>query len=183
MLRTTRPLLSASARGLPRSGAPIALASISLTRRSASSTPWRTRAPATVAAPRLLTTPFFVQRANYAVKNERDKAFEKKVSQEKLESDPEHVTSQSSVRQFEPPTRPASGTDSAGLKEDLVWLIALLLNSAGMNIGMLTTKQFRATSKKPSRSTASRLYHTNWDWPAPYHTSRHLLLLATALGT
>lgn len=184
MLRSTRPLLSASARGLPRSAAPIAPLGVSQTRRSASSTPWRARTPTTTPARQQLT-PFFIQRASYAVKNERDVAFEKEVAKSKLESDPEHVTSESSVRQFEPPTKPASGTDSGGLKEDLVWPSCPFrrLWAGSEVVHVLTMEQSRAAFKKLSHSAPFLRYPTSWAWPVPYHTSRHLSLRATALGT
>lgn len=120
MLRSARPLLNASARGLPKNTASIAPLGVSQTRRSTSHTTWRARVPTTASASSKQLVPF-TQRALYATKNERDAAFEKEIANKELEKDPEHVTSQSSVRQFEPPVRPASGTDSKeGLKDDLV---------------------------------------------------------------
>lgn len=64
----------------------------------------------------------FTQTARFAAKkNQPDVQFEKEVAQQKLKRDPENVTSESSVRHLEPPTRPASGTSSDGLTGDLVW--------------------------------------------------------------
>lgn len=97
---------------------------VSQTRRSASHTTWRARVPITASASATASSRQLIpltQRALYATKNERDTKFEKKIADQELEKDPEHVTSQSSVRQFEPPVRPASGTGGDGLKDDLVW--------------------------------------------------------------
>lgn len=80
-----------------------------------------------------------VQRAYYANDNVRDKKFEKEVAQKKLESHPEEVTQESSVRaSYEgPQTRPSDPNTTAGVKKDLVcdsladsglcWLYTIML--------------------------------------------------------
>lgn len=69
-----------------------------------------------------------VQRAYYANENTRDKKFEKEVAQKKLESHPEQVTEESSVRAFYegPETKPTDPTTTAGVKKDLVCSSCLL---------------------------------------------------------
>lgn len=176
MLRSTRPLLGASARGLLKPRVPIAPLGVSQTRRSASSTTWRAGLP-TVAPSKQLTP--WTQRASYATKNERDADFEKEIAKKKLESDPEHVTHESSVRQFEPPTRPASGTDSAGLKGDLVWLSPHPRYTAHGCTVVLTINVTASRSRGPrARERASSILQAG---PGGHHplsrdVSRYVLL-------
>lgn len=125
----------------------------------------------------------YMQRAGYAIKNERDVGFEKHVAKEKLERDPEHVTSESSVRQFEPPTRPASGTESGGLKADLVCTSSSPGRRIIMVVGHANGELSRVESKKPLLSAACLLCPTNWAWLEPFRTSQRLWRLAIAAGT
>lgn len=146
MLRSSRPLLAASAyvRGLARSAAPIGPSATSHTQRSASSAAWRARAPTTVSAKQLVP---YIQQARYASKTERDVAFEKEVAKKKLESDPEHVTSESSVRHFEGPgERVVQGSTTDGLKQDLVSCMAL-------SFSIIQIALTPPESGPPSRST------------------------------
>ena len=63
-----------------------------------------------------------VQRAYYANDNVRDTKFEKELAKKKLESHPEQVTEESSVRpSYEgPETKPSDPPTTAGVKKDLV---------------------------------------------------------------
>lgn len=119
MLRSTRPLLKAPARVLPRASGSIAPYATSQTRKPTSGAPWRAQLPAAAPSRRLVP---FVQRANFADKNVRDTNLEKKIGQQKLESHPEEVTVESSVRpSYEgPETRPSDPNTTDGVKKDLV---------------------------------------------------------------
>lgn len=63
-----------------------------------------------------------IQRAQFAAKNEPDTEFEKEVAQRKLESHPEQVTTQSSVRpSYEgPELKSDTPKTTEGVKKDLV---------------------------------------------------------------
>jgi hypothetical protein len=63
-----------------------------------------------------------IHRAQFAAKNKPDIEFEKEVAQRKLESNPEEVTSESSVRpSYEgPQLRPEDPNTSEGVKKDVV---------------------------------------------------------------
>lgn len=126
-------------------------------------------------APSKKLTPW-IQRADYATKNERDVEFEKEVAKQKLEYDPEHVTHESSVRQFEPPTRPASGTDSAGLKGDLHRVQeALALGSVpplSYQLGLAGTIPYLATSL----ATCYCSWNMNTEWPSQSQFLNHIMV-------
>lgn len=119
MLRSTRPLLKLPARGLPRASASIAPFATSQTGKHNSSTTRRAQLPAARPSGQLVP---LVQRAHYANDNVRDKKFEKELAQKKLESHPEQVTEESSVRpSYEgPQTKPSDPPTTAGVKKDLV---------------------------------------------------------------
>lgn len=119
MLRSTRPLLKLPTRGLPRVSASIAPFATSQTRNHTSTTRRRAQLPAARASGQLVP---LVQRAYYANDNVRDKKFEKEVAQKKLESHPEQVTVESSVRaSYEgPETKPSDPPTTAAVKKDLV---------------------------------------------------------------
>lgn len=120
MLRSTRPLLTGPVRGFSRPMVSIAPLKIAPAQRSSSSTPWRAQRPNTVSSKHLVP---YIQQAKYASKTGRDEALEKELAKKKLESDPEHVTAESSVRHLEGPgTRPAEGSTTEGLKGDVVSL-------------------------------------------------------------
>lgn len=63
-----------------------------------------------------------IQRAQFADKNKPDIEFEKEVAQRKLESNPEGVTIESSVRpSYEGPTlKPEDPNTTEGVKKDVV---------------------------------------------------------------
>lgn len=68
-----------------------------------------------------------MQRVQFASKNERDVKFEEETAKKKLKKDPEHVTTESSVRQFEPPGMQApQASTSDGLVGDLVGFLCPL---------------------------------------------------------
>lgn len=119
MLRSTRPLLKLPSRGIPRASTSIAPFATSQTRNHTSNTPRRTQLPAARPSGQLVP---LVQRAYYANDNVRDKKFEKETAQKKLESHPEQVTEESSVRaSYEgPEIKPSDPTTTASVKEDLV---------------------------------------------------------------
>lgn len=119
MLRSTRPLLKLPARGLPRASAPIAPFATSQARQHTSGAPRRAQLPAARPSGQLLP---LVQRAHYANDNVRDKKFEKELAGKKLESHPEQVTEESTVRpSYEgPETKPSDPPASAQLKKDVV---------------------------------------------------------------
>lgn len=119
MLRSTRPLLKLPSWGLPRAPASIAPFATSQTRNHTSHTPRRAQLPAARPSGQLVP---LVQRAYYAKDNVRDKKFEKEVAQQKLESHPEQVTVESSVRtSYEGPNiKPSDPTTTASVKKDLV---------------------------------------------------------------
>lgn len=119
MLRSTRPLLKLPARGLPRASASIAPFTTSQTGKHTSSTPRRAQLSAERPSGQLVP---LVQRAYYANDNKQDKKFEKEVAKKKLESHPEQVTEESSVRpSYEgPEIKPSDPPTTAAVKKDLV---------------------------------------------------------------
>ncbi|KUI68026.1 hypothetical protein VM1G_03083 [Cytospora mali] len=168
MLRSTRPLLSASARGLPKTPASIAPFATSHTRKSASTiatTTWRATVPAPSSSKQLVP---LIQRAQFAAKNKPDTDFEKEVAQKKLESHPEKVTSESSVRpSYEgPELRPDDPNTSEGVKKDVsVPPIAYKLGLAG-------TLPYLGTSL----ATVYLSWDMNAEWPSQSQFLNHIMM-------
>ena len=126
MLRSTQPLLSNSSRVIV-----LHKATVSTLRRPPFQFPDPTRlrrraAPAPAWLNPLAQRTWFASSSKPPpprIQSERDPEEEKRFGQQKLESDPEHVSTQSSVRHlFEPddPKTEAEKPVSSGLKHDLV---------------------------------------------------------------
>lgn len=119
MIRSSRPLLSTSARGLLKTPASIAPFATSQTQRPTSYAASRARLPTTLSSAQLAP---LIQRAQFAAKLGPDVKLEKELARKKLESNPEQVTSQSSVRSTYEGSQVTPGNESTidGVKQDIV---------------------------------------------------------------
>ncbi|CAN8104087.1 unnamed protein product [Discula destructiva] len=174
MLRSTRSILIASARQATGASSPLAPLATSHTQRFASSATWRAQAPSTVYSRQLVP---YAQRARYASKVGRDVAFEKEVAKQKLEADPEHVDSESSVRHLEGPgSRPVEGSTTDSLKGDLGRMQeALALSSVpplSYQLGLSGTIPYLATSL----ATVYLSWDSNAEWPSQSQFLNHIMI-------
>ncbi|PSR97367.1 hypothetical protein BD289DRAFT_384407 [Coniella lustricola] len=175
MLRRAKPLLSASARGLSRPGAPVSAAIPHRYASTAATTgAHRPLVPGPVSSRTLLP---LMQRAQFAAKNERDAKFEDEIAKKKLKKDPEHVTTESSVRQFEPPgVKAAESSTSDSLVGDLNRVAeAIDLKSVpplSYTLGFAGTIPYFATSL----ATVFLSWNLNTTWPSQSQFLNHFLM-------
>ncbi|KKY33173.1 putative mitochondrial inner membrane protein 1 [Diaporthe ampelina] len=119
-----------------------------------------------------------VQRAYYANENTRDKKFEKEVAQKKLESHPEQVTEESSVRAFYegPETKATDPTTTAGVKKDLKTLKDTLslgeVPPVSLQLGLAGTLPYLGTSL----ATTYLSWDLNTEWPSQSQFVNHFLM-------
>ncbi|KAG6354500.1 hypothetical protein INS49_004517 [Diaporthe citri] len=159
----------------PGASASIAPFTTSQTGKHTSSTARRAQLPAARPSGQLVP---LVQRAHYANDNVRDKKFEKEVAQQKLESHPEQVTEESSVRpSYEgPETKPSDPPTTAGVKKDLNTLketFALReVPPISLQLGLAGTLPYLGTSL----ATTFLSWNLNTEWPSQSQFVNHFLM-------
>lgn len=181
MLRTTRPLLSSSARAVVPRGRPVCPPRAFTTFTSTEGRMQRVNGPR-----RPATLWPLVWRTTFATKPPQqptgvDKELEKEIAKKKIEARPEEVSTQSSVRHaFEgsPGSQLNEQDITTSVAADLV-RCATTHNNHLLPVGNLLTSIRRKLSRRPSRSIPSRQSPTPSVSPARCRTWRRLYRLFT----